>query len=1385
MVGLTPQRRRSMSGSECAPALLLAAWLVAGWALGAAVAQDSSMQATERPVAIRVMWGGGKARAWSGTIRLVPAEATADPAEDLCWQTLCSDADAAATTHATGNTILVHEPRRRGNNGVELLIPAWRDARITVHLLPDGDERAAVTFEGTVADLFLVPHQQTIDRDGNRLTLKAAPGDALRVNLSRGAATAAGDGEPGSALFRPGETIRLSVEPLLPKRSPGSGAVELRLRFKAAPDTEPLAVQATLLAEVGGAAASSPSEPRLQAYERVQFDVPLPSREGVYDIDLEAVERGGLRWSRPLASRTVQVVAVAENSPGAAARDAGRDPEWKVIHELDPGSPRLHERLRRLPAVGMSYVPMPAMPMPSMTIPSVGLPAMTMPKMPSVNLSGVSLPSVSSMVPRLSGLLTTGHSTVEVHALGPMLRLPPARSADEPSWEGIVVAGVQPGMPHLVEVEFPLDQRAIVGVSVLETDATGTSVESRSSGGFEVTQAAVAAVTAADASQPPRLGRHVFVFWPTTKNPLLLIANPSPQTAAIFGRVRISAGPLRPPGQSVATVPPNLAVTTAGGRRIHAYLPTPDFSAFGAAERAASGSGRAFADWQTFLSGATRAAEWFSAQGAAGAMVVVYREGAAIWPSRLTLGSPRWDSGATSDAGLDPIRKDLLAMLCRIHAREGLRLLPAISFDAPLPAVEAVLARGGREAAGIACVGRDGRPRQTDGGLGLHYNLLDPRVQQAAEDVVRELAGRLREAEAVDGIAIVLPHDGWAHLPGTAWGLDDVTFSRFLAKIGGQEPAAGNERFARRAAMVEGPLREEWLEWRAGVVAGFHSRLAGVLAEQNPRWSLHVVPTTLFAEGEIASRFRPALSASAADTDVLREIGLDPGRITADRRIVFVSPHVHAATESLLDRSIVENSNRSLAVARGSACAARRGLISLEQPVLMPVAHVVPHGPFGNAAAAGPMQIHALPVGAARGRALAESLVASDIEVVFDMGLLFGRVDPLHEVSRRAFAALPSGGLELADALPAPLVVRSRSDGGLTVVSVANAGPSPCRAVLVLVGTASAVIDAVDRTRLPVEPAGGVAVPLRPWEVRTLLLDGGVTVQGARAEFDEAVRRSIEAQLTDLRRRRAVLETPRPLEVLDNPGFELAGPGNAATDTAGRDLAGAIGGWELVEASRGVLSLVAGVNGTAGRGLAFSSVNGLSTLRSNPFSSPATGRISVALWLRLAEGEPQPPLRLALEGVQDDREYYRFAPVGGLAGGKPLTTEWSQFVLQIDDLPAHGLDSLRVRIDLLGPGSVQMDGVRVFDLAFDESQRVQLSRRLAVMEDRLAAQDLGACVVELETYWPRFLAAFVSDDAVAALQADSRRSPDGSGQPAAAAPERSGSVFDRMRRWWQ
>jgi hypothetical protein len=438
----------------------------------------------------------------------------------------------------------------------------------------------------------------------------------------------------------------------------------------------------------------------------------------------------------------------------------------------------------------------------------------------------------------------------------------------------------------------------------------------------------------------------------------------------------------------------------------------------------------------------------------------------------------------------------------------------------------------------------------------------------------------------------------------------------------------------------------------------------------------------------------------------------------------------------------------------------------------------VAHGSFGSATAPETLAAHIVATGLDRDRALAEPFIAADAEAVYDMRLAYSAV-ATRPPSLAAIESLPPGRMDLVDGLPAPLVVRTRRGEEGSWVHLVNAAPVPGRVGLAVRGRPTAVVDAADMTRLPLSAEGDIEIEMEGWGMRCLWLEGDVVAGGGRIRYADTVREAVAKRISRLGRQRAALEIPVPLDVLDNPGFEL---GSAAGDGS-RPVSG-LPGWELLEPRRGSLGLGAGAGPQGGRAAVFSSANGLATLRSNPFARPVSGRLSIAAWLRIREGDPQPPLRIALEGVQGDREYYRFAAVGGLTGGRPLTAEWSQFVLQIDDLPEAGLESLRVRFDLLGPGTVEVDGVRLFDLAFDESQRVQMSRMIAGLEQRLAADDVGGCLVELDGHWSRYLEAFVPEAEVPATESAGAT---GAGGDAAAdgQPEPRASMFERMRRWWQ
>jgi hypothetical protein len=1293
-------------------AILLASSVV-GLLVGAAGnAAAAPPRATgEPPVAIRVEWGEGRPRAWSGTIRVIDGEPSrGQPPPPLRWQILCQDADAASSIHAEGDTLFVHDPRPWERNGVECAIADWRSARIVIRLAAQEAPHAITEVDVAVAEVLADAIPRPLDGDGNRLTISRAPGDAVRVVLPHGGWPAT------SQVYRSGEAVQLAVHPLLVSRAGATTPRELSLRFHDVTAGTDLRTETKLIHPDDTPAVPAGSGLAAQSFQPLEFELVLPDRDAVCAVTLDIVERGSLGWSRPVASHTVELLAL-DDTPAPAP--AG---EWRIIYELDPSSPRLHERLRRFSST-IPSLPLPSLPMPTVKLPALPFPSMTRPKLPLPKMPPVPIPSVSSIVPRISGLLNQGDSTVEPHRLGPMLRLPPARGPGQPTWEGIVIAGAEVGMPHLVEIEYPQDQEATFGVSVLETGGTGGVVQSRHAGGFAV------APPAPGASAYEEAGRHSFVFWPTTSNPVVLMMNVSPQTPASFGKVRVFAGPAHVPKmQAVAPLTPG--VDPRDARPIHGFIASP-------AELGASGGGSVGADtarlptdWAGTLAGVRRSAEWLAAQGAGGAMVTVYRDGAAIWPADCTKGAPRWSGGA-AEAGRGSPAKDVLELICRVYGREGMRLVPALSFDAPLPALEAALARGAgppNATIGIVLVGGDGKPRRLpDRPALLHYNILDPRVQQAVEAVVGELAGRIGAAAAVDGVAILLPHDGWLHLPGVAWGLDDVTFGRFAAEAGVQV-GDGADRHAQRSAFVSGPGREAWLAWRSREIASFYARLAAIVAVEGASRSLYVAPTTLLSMGDVSTRLRPALTdPRAAEADLWREIGVDPGTLTADERVVFLSPHVHRAGGGLIERGTSERANRSAGLAQGAASARRRGAVAIEVPLRMQVDDVVPHGPFGSAVSEGAVAVHAVRSGASLTRAWAESFVAGDAEVIFDMGLMYAQPTLAGVLARRAFAALPQGSLQLVDPLPAPLVIRTGTSHLGTALLVVNASAIPVLAAVELTARPTVAADAVDGGRLTIDEQGRVSIPLEPWGIRSVVVDAAAAVSIAHAEFSDATREWVAGRLADLKRRQATVERPAGLAVLDNPDFDLPSTAEGIT------------GWEVVDRQRGTLAVVSTGRTEGGRAAEFSSLNGLATTRSNPFVPPATGRISVAAWLRLETGEPQPPLRLAVEGVDRHGEYYRFAPMGGLAGGRPLGETWTQFVLQIDDLPTEGLESLRVRFDLLGPGRVQIDDIRVYGLAFNEAERTQLTELTARAEARLAAGDVGGCSLLLDSFWPQFL----------------------------------------------
>ena len=388
--------------------------------------------------------------------------------------------------------------------------------------------------------------------------------------------------------------------------------------------------------------------------EAMGLEIPLPRREGVYNLVLTAMHasawphsvRPSLNWKRTIAERRVQIL-VLDSQPPAAGRQQG---ELSQLVEIDPANPRWWDLKVKLPQLSQ------------------------LPRLPYLNTG-----------PMGNGRLETIHSP-----LGDLAQLKPNNHSPEVSWEAYTLTVNSPGRPHVLEVEYPSDVPQTLGLSILEPNAAGALVPIGLDSGVDVDDQLL------DHSAP-HWAKHRLVFWPRTNAPVLLVTNRRDRQAAVYRKIRLLAGWERLPkaGRRVACRSSACWPHTSTGRSFPRTFPPPQLLD--------AWSGRSLHDWTTFHQGGLRLVEYLQYVGYNGLMISVVADGSSIYPRRLLEPTPRYDTGVFFGTAQDPLRKDVLEMLFRLMDREDLRLIPSIEFAAPLPELEAI--RRSRAAAARASSG--------------------------------------------------------------------------------------------------------------------------------------------------------------------------------------------------------------------------------------------------------------------------------------------------------------------------------------------------------------------------------------------------------------------------------------------------------------------------------------------------------------------------------------------------------------------------------------------------------------------------------------------------------------------------------------------------------
>jgi hypothetical protein len=288
-----------------------------------------------------------------------------------------------------------------------------------------------------------------------------------------------------------------------------------------------------------------------------------------------------------------------------------------------------------------------------------------------------------------------------------------------------------------------------------------------------------------------------------------------------------------------------------------------------------------------------------------------------------------------------------------------------------------------------------------------------------------------------------------------------------------------------------------------------------------------------------------------------------------------------------------------------------------------------------------------------------------------------------------------------------------------------------------------------------------------------------VRLSDPQVEVDGQVPALLKSRIEDLWMRANVLKQPPPVDLLSNAGFE------EPVDRHG------IAGWELVEQDEPAADAEAQVEAGAEldtmnpqsgqQSLRLIGGPGTSWLSSESFRPPETGWLSMTVWLRVADADRQPELRLALEGLLDGREYKRTAAVGRGAGVPKLAAEWGQYSFEFPDLPTARLSDLKIRFELSGPGEVWIDEVRLLNLEqLAESQLLALAKTIGSAGFALEQRRYSDCLRLLDGYWPRYLTSHVVLTEQA-LVGDKPARPNRAAAPAEPPLEKTG-VLDRVKR---
>ena len=927
------------------------------------------------------------------------------------------------------------------------------------------------------------------------------------------------------------------------------------------------------------------------------------------------------------------------------------------------------------------------------------------------------------------------------------------------AWSAIGLKVANPDRPHRLTLKIRGGEPSTLGVALIEPDSTHPDQSPR-------------LLLDACASGPPILenGPTVafsWLVWPGSTETVLVLVNRDNETTVRLGTVTLT---------ELEEVPPPPTLREPG---------TPEVRTLGlylTGTHALDPFGRGTGPAETV----TAARNLVKYLGYCGATAAVVPEELADRSRRRALG------GQAEEDSTGPDRLDILR---RILERQSYSLWQELSFDGrePLPGLPTP---DSAEAARRGLVRLDGQGRAE----GPAYHPLHPEVRKAMKRYVVETLtrsrnlslGASRNVHSVPGVVIRLgPGPTLLGTPDT--GVDDATFERFVRETFSAEtslkiPGLGTEdpeRFSVRLRYLAGLGRMPWLTWRSRAIAGLYAELSQAAQEAVPGAVLAVVTPGLDA-GPAGLEARRVDLAGLAPSQAWRSVGLDlqawpVGAFSPPIfRGICLSTDALAhdlATSPDLDALVASRPRRGVLLTLDKGTPGRgfdSTLGGLEEGSPRTVASsstsIQSSIPNGST-----VWLSALPLGdgPTADEPLGHALAALDAQWVFlASGAVAGHEERIRQFAR-VFRALPAWTENPSEAsndshlLPFGVAIRKNGDATQTFLKITNDSPYPIRLACLLDGPATATVEDIGRgLRLVPSPVIGgrnLVLDLLPFGVTAIRIGApAVRIVSVTPYPSEVVLASVHARSRELAAQLARLNRGLSGDANDlpNPGFELHPEAVATQDrlmasadpmpplpgSADRAITPAAArsqvesspvGWRVESnpnsgappGTSPASILIDSENPHSGEGsLRLTAIAGPASIVSDTFTPTLQTGLTICGFFRC--GTPDASVRVWIEGESNGQSYIRRSEFN-------VTSEWQERAVRASDLPPGGLESARVRIELLNPGLLWIDDMHLVSDVASKSARLNSRRALLAALQAYREQRYGDFARLATSHWVR------------------------------------------------